>query len=115
MKLIDLHTLLDEHSRLLDLATIAEENCKRLLEEETRDSQNEWNEFGINNLIFRLIEQVFVFNHILWQTPHIRTKIGIYIKDPDKIHFMDLEQVGYYQLDTIEDGEAIDDWLVYEK
>ncbi|GAB2532832.1 hypothetical protein [Rufibacter soli] len=115
MKLTDINTLLKEHSRVFDLANIAEEHCKRLLEEKTTDSQSEWNEFGLNNLIFRLIEQVFVFNHNLRPTPHIRTRIGIYINDPDKIHFMDLEPVGYYQLDSAEDGEIIDDWIVYEK
>ncbi|KAA3438732.1 hypothetical protein [Rufibacter hautae] len=115
MKLTDINNYLEEHSNRFKLANIAEENCKRLLEERTRDSQSEWNDYRFPNLVFRLIEQVLVFNHILRSTPQIRTRIGIYIKDPDKIHFMDLEQVGYYQLDSIEDGEIIDDWLVFEK
>ncbi|MFC6998802.1 hypothetical protein [Rufibacter roseus] len=115
MKLTDINHYLEEHANRLNLANIAEENCKQLLEEQTQDSQSEWNEYGLPNLVFRLIEQVLVFNHILRATPHIRTRIGIYIKDPDKIHFMDLEPIGYYQLDSIKDGEIIDDWLVYEK
>ncbi|WP_207431434.1 hypothetical protein [Sabulibacter ruber] len=115
MKLTDFNAFLEELSSRLDLVTIAEEHCKRLLEERTKDSHSEWNEYGLDNFVFRLIEQVFVFNHILRPTPHIRTRIGIYIKDPDKIHFMDLEQIGYYQFDTVEDGEVIDDWLVFEK
>ncbi|WP_262707473.1 hypothetical protein [Rufibacter latericius] len=43
MKLTDINHYLEEHSKQLKLARIAEENCKRILEEQTKDSQSEWN------------------------------------------------------------------------
>ncbi|MBC3542277.1 hypothetical protein ACFSC6_13850 [Rufibacter sediminis] len=115
MRFKDIQAFLENHSSLFGLVSLAEESCRKLLSEKTKNGHSEWYEYEFNDLVVRLIEQELVFNHTLRQTPHIRTRIGIYIEDPDNIYFMGLEPLGFYQLDTTDNGEIIDDWLVFDK
>ncbi|SFT86072.1 hypothetical protein SAMN05216474_2799 [Lishizhenia tianjinensis] len=55
-----------------------------------------------------------IFERSYRYSPCIRTHVSICYKDHDTENMLDLECVGYYQLDVDENGESFDDWFVLE-
>jgi hypothetical protein len=59
--------------------------------------------------------QELVFKDYIRPDIIIQTQIGIYIDDPKGIWLRNLQPVGRYILETNEQGEPVDDWLLMEE
>ncbi len=119
MDLMDIQKRLNDFSQKLDLVNQAHESCKEVIERlKQEDKEGDLDSFGgfdPAELIYEFDNQTLVFNCYKTDIPFIRTQIGIYIDDPDKVWVRGLEPVGNYKLDTNLEGEHIDDWLYFDK
>ncbi|MBD0254566.1 MAG: hypothetical protein ICV83_02505 [Cytophagales bacterium] len=107
---------LNELSERYGLVEEATKSCLQLMDES-------WAEKGIaafggfakEELKLAFDRQELVFNHYCSSQIIIRTRIGIYVADPANVWIRSLEPVGYYELDTDEEGQAVDDWFGIEE
>jgi hypothetical protein len=118
MELSSIQKSLKEFSDNLDLVSQARQNCASVINELVHEAKGDLESiegFDPLELIYEFKDQSFVFSSYLTEIPFIKTQIGIYINDPDKVWVRGLKPVGTYQLETNLEGEHIDDWLWFDK
>lgn len=115
MTLETIEKYLKELSTQQDLIRYATTCCGQYLDnclrEDTSGSNASLGGYSREELILAFDRQELVFEHYLEQSPLIHTRIGLYIHDPQGIWVRSLEPVGFYILETDEQGEAVDDWI----
>ena len=104
---------LNDFSNKHNLIEYAKESSTVSIKELIKDGgSKELGTYAIGDLVLAFDYQSFIFNDYLRKTPWIRTRIGIYVNDPDNNWVKGLKPIGYYELDTDVKGEHFDDWLI---
>jgi hypothetical protein len=115
----DLLKHLEELSKKQQLIEQAIENCKTTLisciEEDEKAGLEPLKGWKLDEIKIVFERQSLVFKHSVLAYPYIDTQMGLYVHDPEKIHFDNLYPMGKYRLITHLDGEVIDDYLVIEE
>ncbi|MDJ1496057.1 hypothetical protein QNI19_24185 [Cytophagaceae bacterium DM2B3-1] len=107
---------LNELSEKYELVNVAMEGCQTWIDETWKERDiASFGGFAKEELKLAFDQHDFVFNHYFWQRLVIRTRIGIYVNDTAKVWARNLKPIGYYEMETDEQGQTIDDWFVIEK
>jgi hypothetical protein len=100
IKIEELQVKLMEFSDKFELKQNALESCLESMKNCINDNVNGLGGFSIDELRLEFIEQNLVFEHYVYNVPFIKTKIGLYMKEENKIYVRNLKPIGYYELDT---------------
>nr|WP_315258708.1 hypothetical protein [uncultured Flavobacterium sp.] len=107
----ELETLLTERCKTLDLKRKAFESLNEIFIENSND------EDFLNGFERDEIKKVFDGFKYLTDRRHggsiIRTRIGLYVENLNWLE--NIQQIGYYELETDLFGEILDDWFVIEE
>ena len=107
----ELELILSERGKTLDLKQKAFNNLDKIFIDNSSDK-----DFLCG---FEQNEIKAIFDRLEYQIERrlgdaiIRTRIGIYVENQNWLG--NLEQIGYYELETNLNGEVLDDWFVIEK
>jgi hypothetical protein len=107
----ELEILLIEKCKTLDLKKTAFENLEQIFKNNSNDK-----DFlcGFERNEIRTLFDRFEYQIVRrYGGTIIRTRIGLYIENKGCV--ANLEPIGYYELETGLNGEALDDWFVIEK
>ena len=104
---------LSEFSNKHDLIDRAKESCLQTISTQL-DSLNDSEEihYILDEFKIEFDYQSFVFEHHFGIHPYIKTRIGIFVDDPDGIWNGNLKPIGYYELETDLEGNVFDDFFV---
>ena len=113
MFLEELAQQLKEHAARFDLENRAVEGCKQWLrnslEEEAEETRFYLRGYTIEALEFQFVKHRLVFgSYRSW--PHILSQVTFGFTKP----YM-FDNFGWYELETVEDGEISDDWFEWEQ
>lgn len=116
MFLEDIAGQLKEHAARFDLENRAIACCKiylgNYLKSEPEEVRCHLRGLAVEDLTFRFVKHELVFGS--WRRwPHILSRVtfGSY----NEGYVLDVEPFGYYDLETVEDGEINDDWFWWEQ
>lgn len=70
--------------------------------------------FRIEEIRLEFVRHELVFEHYFYNTPFIKTRIGLYKKKENEAWIRNLEPIGSYDLWTNLNGDAIDDFLIVD-
>lgn len=104
---------LKEHAARFDLENRAVKGCKQnlrnCLEEDPEEALWHLRGFAIDDLEFQFVKHRLVFgSYRSW--PHIMSQVTFGFQEKHSFdHF------GWYELETVEDGEDNDDWFEWEQ
>lgn len=109
----ELEILLTENCNKVDLKQLAFSSLEQIFTQNTSDKTFlcgfERNEI---RTIFDGFKYLIDRRH---GSPIIRTRIGLYVEDKDRVWLDNIELIGYYELETDLNGQIVDDWFVIEK
>jgi len=112
MEFKDIDISLRKFSERHDLINHALESCRNAIKSCLEENPDEG--YPLDETELRFDKQELVFNHHFYNTPYIKTQIGLYQLVKGIASEDDSDKYGYYILDTDEKGNHFDDSLVYE-
>jgi hypothetical protein len=112
MEFAELQISLRKFSEKHDLIDQALARCRTFIINHAEEYPEEG--YPLEEVELRMSKQEFVCTHSFFPTPYLKTQIDLYRLSDVAASGDDCERFGYYILETNEEGDSRDDWLVYE-
>ena len=112
MNFKDITQRLQAFSQQHDLLRNTMESCRVAIQNGRNDNPEEG--YPLNEIEIRFSKHSFIFNQVPINIPIVRTKLDLYYLGDSGSIDQELLPIGYYSLDMDEEGNTIDDWLVYD-
>jgi len=115
MILSEIENRLKDFSEKHNLKREAFVSCRIAISNCLEENLNGLGGFKLDEIRLEFVRHEMIFEHYVYKTPFIKTRIGIYKKEENDVYVRDLEPVGYYELDTDINGTSFDDWLIIDQ
>lgn len=115
MTIKDVENILSKFSEKHNLKKEALISCRVAMSNCVADDPEGLGGFRIEEVRLEFVQQEMIFEHYFYNTPFVKTRIGLYKNEENEIYVRNLEPIGYYELDTDLEGESFDDWLIIDE
>lgn len=115
MNLEEIEKVLIDFSTRHNLKQKAKEMCLLCMTNALKDDPKTLGGFNLEEIRLNFVEHELIFDHSFYNTPFVKTQIGLYKTESNDIYVGGYERIGAYFLDTDINGEHFDDWLLVEE